>query len=64
MGKWIMMPTDASSAQTVVESSPVETSVVDTSLLETQWAGRVVASAFVLLAAALSWVFAATAMIG
>jgi len=63
-GKWIMMPTDSSSAQTMMETSPVETSVVDTSLLETQWGGRVVASAFVVLAAGLSWVFAATAMIG
>ncbi|OZF31997.1 hypothetical protein CH294_19670 [Rhodococcus sp. 14-2483-1-1] len=64
MGKWIMMPTDASSAQTMVETSPVETAVVDASLLETRWGGRVVASAFVVLAAGLSWVFAATAMIG
>ncbi|MFI8565189.1 hypothetical protein ACIGGF_01320 [Rhodococcus sp. NPDC078407] len=54
-----MTPTDSSSAQTVMG-----TSVPETSLLETQWAGRVVASAFVLLSAGLSWVFAATAMIG
>ncbi len=58
------MPTDASSAQTVVESSPVDRPSVDTSLLETQWAGRIVAFAFVLLTAALLWVSAATAMIG
>ncbi|WP_143546776.1 hypothetical protein [Rhodococcus sp. 06-235-1A] len=59
-----MMPTDAPSAQTMAETSPVEPSAVDTSLLETQWGGRVVASAFVVLATGLSWVFAATAMIG
>ncbi|WP_274610870.1 hypothetical protein [Rhodococcus sp. KRD162] len=32
-------------------------------LVETQWGGRVIASSFVVLAAGLSWVFAATAMI-
>lgn len=68
-GKWIMTPTESSSAQAMVETSRVETSVVktsvvDTSLLETQWGGRVVASAFVVLTAGLSWAVAATAMIG
>ncbi|MBY4129905.1 hypothetical protein HQO83_16025 [Rhodococcus fascians] len=59
-----MTPTESSSAQAMVETSRVETSVVDTSLLETQWGGRVVASAFVVLTAGLSWAVAATAMIG
>lgn len=63
-----MMTTEASSAQTMVEMSPVETSTVraaaDSSLLESRWGGRVVASSFVVLAVGLYWVCAATAMIG
>ena len=36
----------------------------ETALVETVWGSRIVASAFVVLATGLSWVFVATAMIG
>lgn len=58
-GKWIMTPTNTAGAKALSE-----TALAETSLVETQWGGRIVASAFVVLASGLSWVFAATAMIG
>ena len=63
-GNRIMTTMDTAGAKTVSEGPRGETSVVETSLVETQWGGRIVASAFVVLAGGLSWVFVATAMIG
>lgn len=63
-GNRIMTTMDTAGAKTVSEGTRAETSVVETSLVETQWGGRIVASAFVVLAGGLSWVFVATAMIG
>ncbi|MCJ0977132.1 hypothetical protein MTX35_05390 [Rhodococcus sp. ARC_M12] len=54
-----MTPTNTAGAKALSE-----TALAETSLVETQWGGRIVASAFVVLASGLSWVFAATAMIG
>ena len=54
-GKWNMTP---------METTDADTARVETALLEGQWAGRIVASGFVALATGLSWVFAASAMIG
>jgi hypothetical protein len=54
-GKWNMTP---------METTDADTARVETALLEGQWAGRIVASGFVALATGLSWMFAASAMIG
>jgi len=53
-GKLMMTPTGTAAA----------TAHAETALVETVWGGRIVASAFVVLATGLSWVFVATAMIG
>lgn len=63
-GKSIMTPTDTASATTIMETHLVKTALVETPLVETPWGGRIIASAFVVLATGLSWVFVATAMIG
>lgn len=53
-GKLMMTPTGTAGAAAHAE----------TALVETVWGSRIVASAFVVLATGLSWVFVATAMIG
>ncbi|WP_407726668.1 hypothetical protein ACJEDT_20045 [Rhodococcoides fascians] len=49
---------------TPMETTDADTARMETALLEGQWAGRIVASGFVALATGLSWMFAASAMIG